>query len=132
MKTLSELTLKKTYRSSTDNLLTDFYYPTLSRSERYDRSVGYFTSRSLAQAGRGLGKLYECGGKLRIIASPKLEQEDIEAIRTGYEDPDSEIIELARRSLEPVEDTLTQNRLSALAWLIADGRLGHQAGNQGR
>ena len=75
MKDLSQITFKTRYRSSEHNLLKDLYIPALSCAESYHRSVGYFTSRSIAEAAQGLAALIEAGGRLKLIASPVLTDE---------------------------------------------------------
>ncbi|KAA2253339.1 DEAD/DEAH box helicase [Solihabitans fulvus] len=73
------------YRSDTDDIVADFFEPCLSVASRYDRAVGYFTSTSLALAANGVTRLAENGGRIRLIASPHLTEEDIEQIELGYE-----------------------------------------------
>lgn len=63
------------------------------------------------------------GGKIRIVASPYLSDEDIEAIKTGYENR-KEVIEqaLLRQLHEPV-NYYASERMNMLANLVADGIL---------
>ena len=81
---LRELPLQEEYRSDRDDLAREFYVPCLTRSVRYDRAVGYFTSAALVLVTRGLVPFLRTGGRMRLIASPRLAPEDIEAIETGY------------------------------------------------
>lgn len=119
---LTDYEFKTEYRSDTDSLLKDFYIPALSRAVCYQRSVGYFTSNALAHAARGLTGLIDAGGRLELIASPHLTDEDIEAISNGYE-----LKDLAKKRLLDNfvldESALVRRRLESLSWLIAEGRL---------
>ena len=112
------------YRSDTDDLVEDFFEPSLSVAVRYDRAVGYFTSTSLALAASGLNRFIEADGRIRLIASPHLSDEDIEQIELGYEY--REVIEQAvLRELGPhvdESDDLVQ-RLGLLGELIGKGVL---------
>ncbi|MGH7866499.1 MAG: phospholipase D-like domain-containing protein, partial [Candidatus Dormibacteraceae bacterium] len=83
--TLRHCGIRDHYRSDTDDLVSDFFEPCLSVASRYDRAVGYFTSTSLALAASCLGRFVERDGYIRIIASPHLNEEDIEQIELGYE-----------------------------------------------
>lgn len=120
---LSELGLGTFYRSSTENLVSDFYIPCLSTATRYDRAVGYFTSTSLAAAAGGLHTFINRPDTLmRLVASPALTQEDSIAIAAGYDM--REVVErtVLRELATPAPDAVSQ-RLKLLTWLIAHERL---------
>ena len=74
------LNFKLQYRSSHDNLFEHFYKPCLNNAIKYDRAAGYFTSESLKLLAKGLDVFLFNGGQIRIVANPRLSQEDIEAI----------------------------------------------------
>jgi len=46
--------LQPYYISGVDNLVKKFYIPVLEKSVLYQRRTGYFNSRALAMAARGL------------------------------------------------------------------------------
>ena len=75
--------IKESYRSNENDILNDFILPCLERSILYRRGVGYFTSYSLSLAARGVVNLYKNKGKMRLVASPMLLQEDIDAINNA-------------------------------------------------
>ncbi len=116
---LTELQLKISYSSDSGNLVKDFYVPCLSRSQLYRRAVGYFTSQGLALAAQGVAHLLKNGGKIRLVASPCLDEKDIEAIHTGYKQREDILKEVTSRTFEQIEDNITKDRLNALAWLIS-------------
>lgn len=114
------LQLQKEYRSPQHDVANEFFAPVLACSKIYKRSVGFFSSTSLEIITKGVSSLVKNGGKIQIVASPKLSEEDIEAIKTGY-DKKSEIIEKRLLGeLETKEENYFANqRLNLLANLIA-------------
>ena len=115
--------LRVSYRSGRDDLVRDFYVPCLERAVLYRRAVGYFTSSSLATAARGVASLVARHGKMQLVASPHLEEADIEALNLAKENPAGVLRKVVQRSLGEIEDLLERERLNALAWLIANGAL---------
>jgi superfamily II DNA or RNA helicase len=78
-----DLDLLDRYSSSTSDLLDDFYIPMLSNAAKYDRAVGYFSSAILVIAEAALTPFAAGGGKIRLICSPQLSQDDADAIVQG-------------------------------------------------
>ncbi len=117
---LKDLDLRNQYRSDRHHLLADFYIPCLERSHLYDRAVGFFSSTSLALAAKGLSALILAGGRMRLIASPYLSEEDAAAIAQGLKQREDVITAVLLHELDPI-DPLTCDRLSYLAWLLSKG-----------
>ncbi|PWU19858.1 MAG: DNA phosphorothioation system restriction enzyme [Verrucomicrobia bacterium] len=115
--------LRICYRSGRDDLLRDFYIPCMECATLYRRAVGYFTSSSLASAARGVASLVSRHGKMQLVASPHLEEADIQALELAKDNPTTVLRQIVARSLSEIEDLLERERLNALAWLIADGSL---------
>ena len=82
---LQDIEIKKEYRSRLDNVARDFYIPLLNQAVSYKRSVGFFSSSILVEISKGIIGLVKNGGKIQLIASPRLSDEDVTAIRKGYE-----------------------------------------------
>jgi hypothetical protein len=121
---LRDLDLQPYYRSDKHRLLYDFYEPCLAQSCKYDRAVGYFTSSTLAAAARGLRPFVERDGQMRLVASPHLTSDDVEAIRLGYEARDDVVQRALMRELVVADmPDPVRRRLEFLAWLIGAGRL---------
>lgn len=120
---LRDIELKKEYRSRLDNVARDFYVPLLSRAVSYKRSVGFFSSSILVEISKGILGLIKNGGKIQLIASPRLSDEDIVAIRKGYEQRNIIVQNALARELKAPEDAHQADRLNFLANLIADGYL---------
>ena len=114
-------TLKESYRTP-DNIVQDFYIPLLSNAKKYDRAVGFFSSSILIELSRGLINLVHNGGKMRLITSPKLQEEDIKAIKDGYNK--REIINKAiMREWKEPKNHIEEERLNFLSHMIEDGYL---------
>lgn len=112
--------LKDEYRSDTSDLVVEFYEPCLEQTALYQRAVGFFASTSLAVAAKGINSLIRNGGKMQLIASPRISREDADAIEQGLKQR-SKVIEKAIISqLEQEFEQIVVNRLASLAWLLAN------------
>lgn len=118
-----ELKLNTEYRSSIALTSRDFYAPILKVASKYDRAVGFFSSSSLVHIAEGLLPFVNNGGTMRLVASPILSKEDVEAIKQGYEKRESVIAGAIERELYEPKNFRDSERLNLLANLIADGRL---------
>jgi len=101
---LSSVNFKGSYSTSQDSMVDDFYSPCLSNSIKYDRAVGYFSSAVFVLIHAALGQFIENQGKIRIICSPEMSNEDAEAIKSG----DSNINKIIENSIE--SDLLDWNK----------------------
>ena len=101
----------------------DFYIPCLENAVSYRRAVGFFSSSSLVEVSQGIAKMAQNGGKIRIVASPYLSDEDIEAIKTGYENRKEVIEQALLRQLHDPVNYYASERMNMLANLVADGIL---------
>lgn len=121
---LRELKLECEYRTDASRIIEEFYVPCLAQSNRYWRAVGYFTSQGLVAAARGLSVFVRGSGAMRLVASPFLDPEDVEAIEKGYA-ARLDLVERAilRQLARTPSTALEQHRLSCLAWLVAEERL---------
>ena len=120
---LSDLSLEVEYSSEDVGLVNRFYTPCLSRAVLYRRAVGYFTSQGLVCAAQGIAALLNNNGVIRLVASPLLDEDDIDAINRGYENRDEVIRRRAGDALANVEGRIARSRLDALAWMISAGLL---------
>ena len=71
------------YSTSSSDPVEDFYKPAIRESQRYDRATGFFRSSFFALTGSDIGDFALRGGSIRLLCSPEMEKEDIEAIREG-------------------------------------------------
>ena len=119
---LTSLNLRQRYRSDRQDLLSDFYIPCLRQSVSYDRAVGFFSSSSLVVAAQGLSEFVKAGGKMRLVASPRLSEADIRAIEQGLQQREIITKAVVRELTQPF-DQIVRDRLACLAWLLAQGLL---------
>lgn len=120
---LRDLQIKSEYRTFTDDITGDFYVPLLSKAMLYRRAVGYFSSSILVQISQGVVQLAANGGSIQVVASPNLLEDDVEAIRRGYERRNEIIRGALIRELKIPQNDFEKRQLNLLANLIADGVL---------
>lgn len=80
---LLNIDYKQTYNKIDDNIAKDFYLPSMSNSVCYDRMSGYFGSTIFIIAWDALKDFVSNNGKMRLICSPILSDDDINAIHQG-------------------------------------------------
>lgn len=120
---LRDCEIKNEYRSLIDNVAKDFYVPLLKEAISYKRAVGFFSSSVLVEISKGIGGLIKNGGKIQIIASPRLSDEDVKAIQQGYSRRVDICKKAVLRELRDPENDFQTDRLNYLSNLIADGYL---------
>ncbi|KZX12813.1 DEAD/DEAH box helicase family protein [Methanobrevibacter curvatus] len=121
--TLKDLNLKIKYDSSYDNMIKDFYIPTLSNSTKYYRLSGFFSSSVLKAVARGMEEFIKNNGKMQLICSVKLQKEDIKKIEEFNEDPEQILESYLIDSLDDIEDKFTKDHVGALGWMLVKGNL---------
>lgn len=118
-----DIDIKSEYRTPRDNVINEFFVPFLSQSKCYKRAVGFFSSSALLSISKGITSLIENGGKIQLIASPRLSKEDVEAINKGYEERNKVIERALLREFNEPKTTFEEKRLNLLAHLIANNVL---------
>lgn len=117
------LDIRQCYESGVDDIVENFYVPVLGRAVKYDRIAGFFSSSSMAVAARGLAGFIENGGKMRLITSPRLNQEDIVLIQKITEDDNNLTLNDFEIDLKNLENEFEINHVKALGWMILSGLL---------
>ncbi|WP_458186272.1 helicase-related protein [Haladaptatus sp. NG-WS-4] len=116
---LPSYTWKSIYESKPQEdgayLVDEFYVPALTRSTRYDRIAGYFSSSALAVASRGIDALLENDGEMRLVVGTELYTTD----RPVFEALTDELTE----SLDELDDEQLNAQLQLLARLLREDRL---------
>ena len=104
-----EIALKPSYYTTTSNIVNDFYNPVLQIATSYDRVSGYFSSKALAAYAKGLKGLIQNGGKMRLIISQDISEEDFDLIKQGYDLRE----QLSNNLLSKLDEVyLTMNKLT--------------------
>jgi len=119
------LSLKPSYSTDTDNVLKDFYIPTLKNAVSYDRAVGYFSSNALLKMLEGIDGLISNNGYMRLVIGDTLSDEEYEAVKFSDE---SQINERLSQTWEQIytnaiNDSLLHHRLNILSWLVQNKKL---------
>ena len=115
--------IKREYRNLEKNIVSNFFMPLMSESVLYQRAVGFFSSSALACYSLGITQLIKNEGRMELIASPELSEQDVEAIDLGYELRDDVIERALINSLSAPVNTFQEERLNLLATYIADEKL---------
>lgn len=117
------LDIKPEYRTFSQDIVKEFYIPVLSQAVLYQRAVGFFSSSVLIDISKGICELVKNGGKIELIVSPKLSEEDIQAIDRGYKNREKVIEESLLQEMKEPESFIEEERLSLLSHLIERGIL---------
>lgn len=119
-----DLKIEHSYISRGDNNIADsFLNPVLKCTKEYKRSVGFFSSGVLETITDGALSLARNGGSIKLIASPKLSEEDVEAINLGYEQKNQTLSDAFTRDFVREVEKLNDMRLQLLCDLIRKGVL---------
>ena len=117
-----DISLKRRYKTYKDNIIQDFYIPTLEQSKIYKRAVGFFSSSALIELSKGISGLIANDGYIQLIVSPKLETEDIIAINDGYKVKNI-INHAINRGFKEPTNPIDLERLTWIGHLIATNHL---------
>ena len=96
---LRDLHYLEDYRSGYNDLIREFFQPSLREAQDYSRAVGYFSSSSLEAFGVPLGEFVKRDGRIRLVTSVELSQSDLDAITSGTPRND-----VCQRRLEQIID----------------------------
>ena len=122
--TFKEFAIEKSYiNRGSNNFLDSLLKPALREAVYYRRSVGFFSSSVFSLLLNSLPSFIRNNGKIHLIVSPELSNDDIKAIQLGYEKK-SDL--LKRRFLEDFDAEIRlfdDVGLDTLAELVARGIL---------
>ena len=82
---LNEIEFEPNYNSYNNNMANDFYSKALSNSIIYSRVSAYFSAKSICNISKGIVPFYLHGGKMKLIISAEISEEDYNVIKLGYE-----------------------------------------------
>ena len=121
-----EIELEKSYRTNTQFPPETLYRSVFPIAKGFRRAAGYFTSTVFNLFNEEIIKFVKNGGKIELICSPFLTEEDIEALSKGYstekivhERINLEVDELLRRAKNHVEFLGTLIKLNLLSLKVA-------------
>ncbi len=113
---LRDLEFQPVYSSDETPILEEFYIPALAESESYDRIAGYFSSNALAIAARGIAKLINNGGKIRLIVNVFLTESDQKEITEAIREREEKVLQ----EIHDLEESLKKDHIKMLGWLIRE------------
>lgn len=121
---LASLDLLTEYRTGHVDPAAEFYNACLRNSVKYRRAVGFFRSTVYLVVGPATVDFARRGGRIQLICSPSLTDEDVESLEAGY----SERLALAEGQIAQEIDRLlasevTEYRTKVLATLVAVGAM---------
>lgn len=122
--TLAQLSLNDSYRSDKNDVVSEFYVPTLSCASVYKRAVGYFSLNGLLSLDAGINQFVRNGGKIQFIASTQLSHKDVECITRGYElreEIQQYLVDEIQGNLALVIPELAEDRLTMYKIMILIG-----------
>lgn len=116
-----DLDIKKSYETSGDKnqLLKEFYIPFLNETLEYRRIAGYFSSSSLIVASKGIEGLLRNNGKMKLLISPELTEQDFEIIKLNNSLNEN----LKMFENFDINEFPANDNLEALSWMLKNGRL---------
>ena len=80
---LTDFEFKSSYHKLDDNIAKEFYMPCMRNAVTYKRISGYFGSTVYLVAWSALKEFINHGGKMQILCSPYLTDDDASAIKDG-------------------------------------------------
>ena len=114
---LSDLNLNYFYDKAECDVAESFYLPCMKEAYRYYRRTGYFSSGIYIVAWEALKEFIENDGKIQILCSPNLSNEDKLAIMEGYDSQNDS--KLSQHILSEFNQQLLNPDLSNPAKLLA-------------
>ena len=119
-----------TYDTGLDDLdiIKNFYSPILENSKRYDRVAGYFSSRVLASAARGIAGLVRNNGRMRLLTSHAFTPKDTKVLQNHFnsEEFSNNLIDdflSSYKKLDSFAKTIAKNHVAAMCWMLREGYL---------
>jgi len=120
---LRNLGIKISYDSGEDDVLRNFYIPTLKESVLYKRETGDFSSSALAAAAVGTEGIVKNDGKMLLLANANLMPLDYQELEKGVKDPVKILSEAFVKDLDSIHEKFIENHVKALGWMFANNRL---------
>ncbi len=85
--------------------------------------LDFFTSSSLAISAQGTTKLINNNGKMKLLCSAKLNEDDFKVILESNTDPIKFIENSFLEDLNSLEEGFIKDYVEVLGWMIAKGHL---------
>lgn len=123
MESFKDIKINKDYDSDRDNLLYDFFIPTLSVTKNYKRLAGFFSSGILSAAARGILGLIENDGHMQLMVGATLHQEDLSVAEDAQQNPEKYLEKAMLEELDVIANMFKNDHIEALGWMLANNLL---------
>ena len=80
---LRDIAYREDYLSGYDDIVEDFFRPSLRNARDYWRAVGYFSSSAFEALGSTLSDFIKRDGRIRLVTSVEFSADDLKAIESG-------------------------------------------------
>jgi superfamily II DNA or RNA helicase len=126
---LTDLVLQDAYDTGNraEKVVSEFYVPVLQEAVLYRRLTGYFSSQVLALAARGIAGLIQNGGKMQLITSPVVSEQDFIALTNESTKEIQDFVnyqfEIAMKDINDLASTIAYDHIRALGWMLREGLL---------
>lgn len=115
------------YELPNDDIASELLIPAMGAAQRVRIMAGFFSSRSFSQLAPGLAAFINgSSDPLELLISPRISEQDRDAIRRALVDPAKVAQEAARSLFEGAKATqsaIAAHVVDCLAYLVAQGRL---------
>ena len=122
---LNDFEFKSSYNKIDHDIAEEFYLPCMRNAVQYDRITGYFGSTIYVIAWDALKEFVANNGKIRIICSPFITEEDARALSEGNQAKIDEIIQksLMTELQRMIEASYLEKPSRLLACLVSSGNI---------
>ena len=122
---LNDFEFKSSYNKIDHDIAEEFYLPCMRNAVQYDRITGYFGSAIYVIAWEALKDFLANNGKIRIICSPFISEEDAAALAEGNKAKVDEIVQSALLSelQRMIGASYLEKPAKLLACLISTGAI---------
>lgn len=117
--TFKNLELKQIYDSTYEDVFNAFFNKVLALSKLHVRVGGIFTADNLAACADGLQEFIKNDGKMELVFTAVLSEQDREAINNGVKDEEEIIAQNWITDFGKIKEKFQENQYKALAWMIA-------------
>ena len=97
----------------------DFFLPCFSNSTYYGRYGGFFTSKNLVMCAEGIEEFIKNNGKMELVLTAPLTNEDLKAIKQGLVSLEKKIEDNWINEQDSIKEKIEKDHVRALAWMIA-------------
>jgi superfamily II DNA or RNA helicase len=115
------------YEVPQDDIVGEVLVPAMANSETVNAGAGFFSSRCFAQLAPGLASFLDASQKpLRMLISPELRTQDVEAIKLAATNPEIVVQDTLAKLFESASidpSKIVKHSIDCLAYLLAAGRL---------